>query len=368
MLGDFDGRLITGATGRDLGVGAKVNAAAQERAGGDDHSARRVVAPVARLDAPHTVSVHEQPGDHPLRQVQRRELLEQLAHRPAVEGAVALRARRPHGGTLGAVEHTELDRRAIGGAAHDAAQGVHLAHDGALGDPADRGIAGHLADGVEVGGEKQSPGVQASGHDRGLRASMASANHDDVVVECHAAIIPAQTPRRRGRRRPARRTDAADAAGENSRRKAEKRYSSRRIGAVPWAAFSTFPAMPLHQKLKAWQHAQRLAVECVKAARGLPDYEQEVLGDQLRRACYSVPLNIAEGSTRRGTREYRRYLDTAWSSLAEVQTALEIARDVGYLDPAGFGRLEALAIETSKTLYGLLRKISDAASRDSKPR
>ena len=52
--------------------------------------------------------------------------------------------------------------------------------------------------------------------------------------------------------------------------------------------------MPLHQKLKAWQHAQRLAVECVKAARSFPDYEQEVLGDQLRRACYSVPLNIAE--------------------------------------------------------------------------
>ena len=88
----------------------------------------------------------------------------------------------------------------------------------------------------------------------------------------------------------------------------------------------------------------------------------------MRRACYSVPLNIAEGSTRRGTREYRRYLDTAWASLAEVQTALEIARDVGYVEPADYGRLEALAIETSKTLYGLLRKISDSSSRDSKPR
>ncbi len=126
--------------------------------------------------------------------------------------------------------------------------------------------------------------------------------------------------------------------------------------------------MPLHQKLKAWQHAQRLAVECVKAACTFPDYEQEVLGNQLRRACYSVPLNIAEGSTRRGTREYRRYLDTAWASLAEVQTALEIARDVGYVEPADYGRLEALAVETSKTLYGLLRKINDSSSKDSKPR
>jgi len=79
-------------------------------------------------------------------------------------------------------------------------------------------------------------------------------------------------------------------------------------------------------------------------------------------------LNIAEGSTRRGTREYRRYLDTAWSSLAEVQTALEIARDVGYVEPADFGRLEALAVETSKTLYGLLRKISDASAKGPTPR
>jgi four helix bundle protein len=126
--------------------------------------------------------------------------------------------------------------------------------------------------------------------------------------------------------------------------------------------------MPLHQKLKAWQHSQRLAVECVKVARAFPDYEQDNLADQLRRACYSVPLNIAEGSTRRGSREYRRYLDTAWSSLAEVQTALEIARDVGYLQLAEYGRLEALAVETSKTLYGLLRKISDSSMKDSKTR
>src|SRR3989442_4112166 len=125
--------------------------------------------------------------------------------------------------------------------------------------------------------------------------------------------------------------------------------------------------MPLHQKLKAWQHAQRLAVECVKAACPFPDYEQEVLGNQLRRACYSVPLNIAEGSTRRGTREYRRYLDTAWASLAEVQTALEIARDVGYVEPADYGRLEALATETSKTLFGLLRKVTQAAAKPPKP-
>src|SRR6266536_3308013 len=138
--------------------------------------------------------------------------------------------------------------------------------------------------------------------------------------------------------------------------------------AVPSSLPPYLRAMAHYKTLKAWQHAQRLAIECVRMSRGFPDYEQGALADQLRRACYSVPLNIAEGNTRRGAREYRRYLDTAWASLAEVQTALEIARDVGYLELPDFGRLEALAVETSKTLYGLLRKISDSSSRDSKLR
>jgi len=125
--------------------------------------------------------------------------------------------------------------------------------------------------------------------------------------------------------------------------------------------------VPIHHTLKAWQYSQRLAVECVKAASRFPDFEQGALADQLRRACYSIPLNIAEGTTRRGTRDYRKFLDTAWGSLAEVQTALVIARDVGYIQLPEFARLEALATETSKTLFGLLRKISQVADRP-KPR
>ena len=121
--------------------------------------------------------------------------------------------------------------------------------------------------------------------------------------------------------------------------------------------------MAPYKTLKAWQHAERLAIECAKACRSFPDYEQLRLADQLRRASYSVVLNIAEGSSRRGSREYRRFLDTANGSLAEVETALGLARQLEYLTPVDFGRLEALATETGKTLFGLLRKISASASR-----
>ena len=125
--------------------------------------------------------------------------------------------------------------------------------------------------------------------------------------------------------------------------------------------------MPTHESLKAWQHSQRLAVECSKAALHFPECEN-ALADQLRRAVYSIPLNIAEGATKKGTRDYRKFLDTAWGSLAEVQTALSIARDLGYVEPAEFGRLEALATETSKTLFGLLRKVGPSSTAPPKTR
>lgn len=121
--------------------------------------------------------------------------------------------------------------------------------------------------------------------------------------------------------------------------------------------------MAFYKTLKAWQHAQRLAVECARAAKNFPDYEQDALADQLRRGAYSVVLNIAEGNARKGSREYRRFLDTANGSLAEVETLLGLARDLEYVEPVVFARLEALASETGKTLFGLLRKVSAHASR-----
>jgi len=123
-----------------------------------------------------------------------------------------------------------------------------------------------------------------------------------------------------------------------------------------------------YKTLKAWQHAQRLAIEGVRASRRFPDYEQAALADQLRRACYSVPLNIAEGNTRYGSRECRRFLDTARGSLAEVETILEMARELEYLPPVEYGRLEALTSETGRTLWGLLKRVSGASTRTLTPR
>ncbi len=127
------------------------------------------------------------------------------------------------------------------------------------------------------------------------------------------------------------------------------------VGEAP----SSCSVMPPFQSLKVWQHAQRLAVECHRAARRFPQEDRGILADQLVRAASSVPLNIAEGSARKGSKEFRRFLDIARGSLAEVQSAIELAKECGYLALPDYERLESIATETAKTLWGLLRKVSD---------
>src|ERR1041385_5902526 len=150
MLGNIDRGLITGAPSWNLRVGAEVDSTAQEGTGREHNGARAERAPVGRYDAARARALDEQPSHHPLRELDAGELLEQRSHRAPVQGAVALRARRPDGRSLRAIEHAELDRGVSGDAPHDAAERVDLANDSPLRDSADGGIAGQLADGVEV--------------------------------------------------------------------------------------------------------------------------------------------------------------------------------------------------------------------------
>src|SRR5204863_7243450 len=82
--------------------------------------------------------------------------------------------------------------------------------------------------------------------------------------------------------------------------------------------------MPDYRNLRAWQLARDVAVQSRPWIKKLPPEECDALADQWRRASYSVVLNIAEGASRRGPREFRRYLDIARGSLHEVAVVLDL--------------------------------------------
>jgi four helix bundle protein len=111
--------------------------------------------------------------------------------------------------------------------------------------------------------------------------------------------------------------------------------------------------------LKAWQHARSLAVLTKAAIERLPESEKDGLADQWRRASYSVVLNIAEGASRRGSKEFRRFLDIARASLHEIEAIIDLVVALNYFRPEELAKLQAIREECAKTVYGLLRKLSD---------
>ena len=109
-------------------------------------------------------------------------VLEHVADGGLVQGAVRLGAGGAHGRALAGVEHPELDARVIRGQTHGAAQRVDLLDQVALADTADGGVAGHLAEGLDVVRQQQGITPHARRGEGRLGARMAAADHDDVEV------------------------------------------------------------------------------------------------------------------------------------------------------------------------------------------
>ena len=117
----------------------------------------------------------------------------------------------------------------------------------------------------------------------------------------------------------------------------------------------------LFRDLKAYQHALRVAALSRPLIKRLPASEHD-LADQWRRASNSIALNLAEGITRKGSKEFRRFADMARGSLHEVEAIIDLVQHLGLLQPMDLEELIAARDECARTVYGLLRKLSTAAT------
>jgi four helix bundle protein len=111
------------------------------------------------------------------------------------------------------------------------------------------------------------------------------------------------------------------------------------------------------KNLKAWEHARALAVISKPLIDRLPTNERSGLADQWRRAASSVVLNIAEGASRRGAKEFRKHLDIARASLDEIEAIIDLAVGLDYLRREEVSKVTAVRDECARTVFGLIRKL-----------
>src|SRR5262245_15441162 len=96
-----------------------------------------------------------------------------------------------------------------------------------------------------------------------------------------------------------------------------------------------------YQRLVVWQRADDLFIEIHQLTQSqFPREERYELASQLRRAAYSVPANIVEGSEREHQKERLHFYNIASASLSELGYGLHASRRLGYLTPDKYSALE----------------------------
>lgn len=113
-----------------------------------------------------------------------------------------------------------------------------------------------------------------------------------------------------------------------------------------------------YRDLEVWQKAMDLVVDCYTITSNFPKKETFGLASQLQRAAISIPSNIAEGRERQHRKEFIQHLSIAYASLAEVETHLQIAERLNYVDLDKVNQLLDKTSEVGKMLNGLRKSLN----------
>jgi four helix bundle protein len=121
------------------------------------------------------------------------------------------------------------------------------------------------------------------------------------------------------------------------------------------------PHVEHFEDLLAWRNARELVrslYELCGPARAANDHG---LCDRLCRAAVAAMSDIAEGYARRGNKDVLEFLDSARGALADVQSLLYVALDVGYIRVDQFEQLYQMAEEAishTLSLASFMRRYS----------
>ena len=111
-------------------------------------------------------------------------------------------------------------------------------------------------------------------------------------------------------------------------------------------------------ELKVYEKSYKAALAVYRMSKEFPYEEIYGLTSQIRRAATGIPLNIAEGYSKKDSQaEFKRFVSMALGSSDEVQVLLRFAKDLGYISKDIYERSYAEYKEISRMLNGLKESI-----------
>ena len=111
------------------------------------------------------------------------------------------------------------------------------------------------------------------------------------------------------------------------------------------------------RSLKVWERGHKLTLSIYKITAEFPREEIYGLTSQIRRACASIPTNIAEGCGRSRDTELARFIEIAIGSTSELEYLLTLCRDLELINLADFESLLTETVEVKKMLITFFLKL-----------
>lgn len=113
-----------------------------------------------------------------------------------------------------------------------------------------------------------------------------------------------------------------------------------------------------YRKYNIWQISHELTLFVYKdVIPVLPKSEQFELTSQLKRAAYSIPMNIAEGCGRNTDKDFLHFLDIALGSAHELEYSSILVFELGYIKKEIYEALNEKTNEIKAKLINLIKSI-----------
>ena len=117
-----------------------------------------------------------------------------------------------------------------------------------------------------------------------------------------------------------------------------------------------------YKELHVWQRAMELVVSVYKVTVNFPKEKIYGLTSQIRRSAISIPSNIAEGRMRGTRKDFVQFLRIAYASGAELETQIEISKQLPRTNMLDYSKVDSLLNEIMKMLNVMIRKLNPNAA------
>ncbi len=111
------------------------------------------------------------------------------------------------------------------------------------------------------------------------------------------------------------------------------------------------------RKLKVWEKSHDLTLKIYELTSQFPREEIYGLTSQIRRACASIPTNIAEGCGRETSADFARFLQIAMGSASETEYLILLAHNLKHFNTKQYVTLTEAIVSVKKMLTALLKNI-----------